>query len=96
MKKKKLIKFTKDELKTISDLLFAGIINGKIKIKDVINFFEGDDMKKVKESEFFGKQSFWLSIKKAEKCLFSRRNGFVGKIILGYSICLRLFNYNIF
>ena len=38
---------------------------------------------------------FWLSIKKAKDCLFSRRNGYSGKIIFGYSIRLRLFNKNI-
>lgn len=38
---------------------------------------------------------FWLSIKKAEDCLFSRRNGYVGKIIFGYSIRLRLFGKDI-
>lgn len=34
---------------------------------------------------------FWLSIRKAQNCLFSRRNGYFGKVIFGYSICLRLF-----
>ena len=38
---------------------------------------------------------FWLSIKKAKDCLFSRRNGYQGKIIFGYSIRLRLFNKDI-
>ena len=38
---------------------------------------------------------FWISIKKREKCLFSRRNGYVGTIILGYSVVLRLFGHNI-
>ena len=38
---------------------------------------------------------FWLSIKKVEDCLFMRRNGFIGKIIYDYSICLRLFGINI-
>lgn len=38
---------------------------------------------------------FWLSIKHKNKCLFSRRNGYVGKIILGYSIRLRLFGRDI-
>lgn len=37
----------------------------------------------------------WLSIKLAKKCAFSRRNGIRGKIILGYSIRLRLFNKDI-
>lgn len=37
---------------------------------------------------------FWLSIKKAKDCLFSRRNGYRGKIIFGYSICIRIFGYN--
>ena len=38
---------------------------------------------------------FWISIKKGNHCLFSRRNGYKGKIIYGYSICLRLFNIDI-
>jgi len=37
----------------------------------------------------------WLSIKRKDKCLFSRRNGIVGKIIFGYSIRLRLFGKDI-
>jgi hypothetical protein len=40
-------------------------------------------------------KSFWLSIKKASECLFSRRNGYEGKIVFGYSIRLRLFGKNI-
>ncbi|MBE3086024.1 MAG: hypothetical protein IMZ64_07390 [Bacteroidetes bacterium] len=34
---------------------------------------------------------FWLSVKRAKDCLFSRRNGIKGKIIKGYSIRLRIF-----
>lgn len=34
---------------------------------------------------------FWFSMKPKNKCLFSRRNGYVGRIVFGYSICLRLF-----
>lgn len=47
--------------------------------------------------EGFGVASkpFWLSIKQAKKCLFSRRHGRIGKIIWGYSICLRLFGKTI-
>ena len=41
------------------------------------------------------KKKFWLSIEKIEDCMFSRRNGHTGKIILGYSIRLRMFNYNL-
>ena len=39
--------------------------------------------------------SNWLSIKKAKDCLFSRRLGYQGKIIFGYSIRLRLFKKEI-
>jgi hypothetical protein len=39
-------------------------------------------------------RKFWLSIKHKDKCLFSRRNGFKGKIIFNYSVCLRLFGIN--
>lgn len=37
------------------------------------------------------KKSFWVSIKKQKNCLYSRRNGHIGKIIFGYSVCIRLF-----
>jgi len=40
-------------------------------------------------------KNFWLSIKKKGDCLFGRRNGFEGKIILGYSVRLRLFGKDI-
>ena len=40
-------------------------------------------------------QKFWLSIKPLDKCLFSRRQGHMGVRMLGYSICLRLFGYDI-
>jgi hypothetical protein len=39
---------------------------------------------------------FFFSIKKKDKCLFSRRNGYVGKIIHGYSVCIRIFGFDIF
>jgi hypothetical protein len=38
---------------------------------------------------------FWLSVIRAYKCMFSRRYGHKGKIIFGYSVCLRLFNRTI-
>ena len=38
---------------------------------------------------------FWISVKKAKDCLFSRRLGYQGKIIFGYSIRLRLFGADI-
>lgn len=41
------------------------------------------------------KKPFWLSIRLAKKCLFSRRLGFQGKIILGYSVRLRFFGIEI-
>ena len=37
----------------------------------------------------------YLSINKKQKCLFSRRNGYSGKILFGYSIRLRLFKWDI-
>jgi hypothetical protein len=40
-------------------------------------------------------KKFWLSVKKKEKCLFSRRHGYIGKIIFGYSVRLRLFGRGI-
>ena len=38
---------------------------------------------------------FWVSIRKKDSCLFSRRNGYRGKLILGYSVCIRLFGIDI-
>ena len=35
-------------------------------------------------------KSNWVSIRRASKCLFARRNGFYGARILGLSICLRI------
>lgn len=34
---------------------------------------------------------FFISIKKSNECLFSRRNGYIGKLIHGYSVVIRLF-----
>lgn len=47
------------------------------------------------DKEFAIYKANWVSIKKKKNCLFSRRNGFYGKIILGYSICLRIFGITI-
>lgn len=53
-------------------------------------------MGKYKQPEWMGKeQQNWLSIKKANKCLFSRRNGIKGKLIFGYSVMLRIFGIDI-
>ncbi len=41
------------------------------------------------------KKPFWLSIRRADSCLFSRRTGVVGKRIFGFSVCLRLFGIDI-
>jgi hypothetical protein len=41
------------------------------------------------------KIAFWLSIKPVGECLYSRRNGYVGMLMFGYSICLRLFGRDI-
>ena len=42
-----------------------------------------------------GRYAFYVSIRKASKCVFSRREGISGKIVLGYSFRLRLFNKEI-
>ena len=39
-------------------------------------------------------KKFWISIRRAKDCLFSRRNGYVGKVIFGWSVCIRLFGRN--
>ena len=36
------------------------------------------------------KQRYWMSVKRVDKCLFSRRNGIQGKILLLWSIRLRI------
>ena len=38
---------------------------------------------------------FVFLVKKAKDCLFSRRNGYRGKIICGYLFVIRLFGFNI-
>jgi len=38
---------------------------------------------------------FWVSMRRKDDCLFSRRNGYTGKLFLGYSVCVRLFGKNI-
>jgi len=40
-------------------------------------------------------RKFWISIIPIHKCLFSRRNGYIGMRILGYSIRLRLFGWDV-
>jgi len=37
----------------------------------------------------------WLSIKPVNKCLFNRRNGYIGKIFLWWSIRLRINNKDV-
>lgn len=37
----------------------------------------------------------WFSIKPLRKCLYTRRNGFYGTRVFGFSICLRLFGKDI-
>jgi hypothetical protein len=48
-----------------------------------------------KPFKYLCQQWVWLSIKKASKCFFSRRNGYQGKVIFGYSIRLRLFKMEV-
>lgn len=43
----------------------------------------------------YNEQLFFISIRKANKCLFSRRNGILGNIVFGYSIVIRLFGWEI-
>jgi len=63
---------------------------------DEINELLEKILKKADEDELRAlRTKFWLSIRRANKCLFSRRNGYIGKLILGYSVCLRLFNRDI-
>lgn len=51
--------------------------------------------KDINTSYSYLNKPFWLSIRKAKNCLFSRRLGIRGKVIFGYSICLRLFDKEI-
>lgn len=41
------------------------------------------------------KKKFYFSIIPLNKCIFSRRNGYVGKIIFGYSIHVIIFGYEL-
>ena len=41
------------------------------------------------------KRRFRLSVKHKDKCIFSRRHGYRGKVIFGYSIILILFGIEI-
>ncbi len=47
-------------------------------------------VKKMKQEK-----QFWLSIKKAKDCLFSRREGWTGRRIFGYSVVIRLFSIDL-
>jgi hypothetical protein len=40
-------------------------------------------------------RQFWISIRKAKNCLYSRRNGYIGSIICGYSVVIRLFGHDL-
>lgn len=43
-----------------------------------------------------GKKPFWISIIPLNNTLtYSRRNGLLGKRFLGYSICVRIFGYDL-
>lgn len=42
------------------------------------------------EETLMKSRRFWLSIKKASSCLYSRRNGLTGLRVCGLSICLRI------
>jgi len=44
---------------------------------------------------FVSHVNFWLSIVPVNKALFSRRNGYKGKIIFGYSVVLRFLGRDI-
>ena len=52
------------------------------------SFIDNSAWKKVKKP-------FWLSVRRADRCLFSRRTGSFGKRIFGFSVCLRLFGIDI-
>ena len=62
-------------------------------LEDVIQ----KDYKLKGEFEYYilRKKPFYWSIKPARRCLFSRRNGYHGKIIFGYSVYIRLFGIQI-
>lgn len=49
----------------------------------------------IKVKYYISVKLFWLSIRKKENCLFSRRNGYRGKIIKGYSIRLTIMGFDI-
>jgi len=51
--------------------------------------------RRYKPFKYLCQQWFWLSVKKASECFFSRRNGYSGKVVFGYSIRLRLFKMEV-
>lgn len=58
-------------------------------------FYYGFYLLLPKKKQTLNRKWFWLSIRKSKDCLFSRRSGHIGKIVFGYSICLRMFNRDI-
>lgn len=62
-----------------------------------LSFFISCDL--IKELKLWKKENFlryfYISIKPAKDCLFSRRNGYEGIIICKYSVYLRLFGKEI-
>jgi hypothetical protein len=51
------------------------------------HFFEHSGLTKRKR--------FWISVRRAKDCIFSRRNGYYGVRLFGWSICVRLFGVDI-
>jgi hypothetical protein len=45
--------------------------------------------------EIPNRKRFWISVRRAENCLFGRRNGHKGLRLAGWSICVRLFGVDI-
>jgi len=60
-----------------------------------VKFNSMDDWEKSRIDNIPERIRNWISIRKAKDCLFSRRNGYIGKVICGYSVCIRLFNIDI-
>ena len=93
----KKLKFTKPHDAPYNAPKVSGyVLHDEMGMTSCVNTAEGWNINKDSDGLVFKtKRKFWLSIRKAKNCLFSRRNGKFGKLIWGYSVCLRLFGKTI-
>jgi len=71
---------------------FSFICSGLLLSVSLLHFGFKEFMTILKNANLQKRKPFWFSVRRASTCLFSRRNGYVGKKFWGFSVCLRLFN----